>query len=259
MNKKTNWPSVVRAIGMIITALAFAISWVSIFVEVPQIKDWRFGVLFSFIFFAIFAAWHFNTLQNEISSLKREIQEIQTPSQLNIFVGRSPMKGWIREDDVDIQTAYLAVISHEKRKIVEFHASRLELLQRTADMKPDIRGATFGSGVNNFRFMWGDGEIFTELIPGEKKELLITEFDSGVGYPVFGQPMLNAPEGKKPSIYEIYIQFIGKLEGENDFSYYNYRTEIYCHPEYQILNFAEKSPDIPEELKSKVLFSNHKT
>lgn len=257
MDKKQNLLSVGRAIGLFVAALLFAVSWVSIFVEVPQIKDSRFALISGFIFFVGFATWHFFVLQNEIRNLKKEIQEIQTPSQLDIFVGPSPMKGWIREDNIDIQTAYLAVISLEKRKIVEFHARRLELLQRTSDMKPDIRGATFGSGVTSFRFLWADDKISTELLPGDKKELLISELNPMVGYPVFGQPQSNPPDRKNPSIIEVYVQFIGKLEGENDFAYYNYRTEIYCHPENQILDFAEHSPDIPEELKSKVLFSSN--
>jgi hypothetical protein len=207
---------------------------------------------------AFILSWRYYDVPEEIYNEQREIIDSYLPSQLNIFVGSSPMKGWIREGNKDIRTSYLTVISMEKKKIVEFHADRVEFLQRTADMKADIRGAMFGSALNNVRFEWENGQVFTNLIPGDRDELLITEFDPEMGYPVFAQPKLSAPDCNKPSIYEISIQFKGKREGDNDFAYYDYRTEIYCHPEYKILDFAENSPDIPEELKSKVFFANKK-
>jgi len=214
------------------------------------------GAINIFFFLIVLPYIRFWVIPEEIYNEQREVIDSHIHSELNIFVGPSPMKGWIREGNKDIRTVYLAVISNEKKKIIEFHADRIEFLQRTADMKSDIRGAMFGSGLNNVRFEWENEQIFTSLIPGDRDELLIAEFDPEIEYPVFAQPKLSAPDCKKPSIYEISIQFKGKREGDTDFAYYNYRTEIYCHPEYQILDFAESSPDIPEQLKSKVFFAN---
>lgn len=104
----------------------------------------------------------------EIYHEQRKIIDNFPPSQLDIFVGPSPIKGWIYENNKDIQTAYLTIISREKKKIVEFHATRLELLQRISDMKPDLRGATFGSGLNNVRFVWENESVFVEVFPGIK-------------------------------------------------------------------------------------------
>jgi hypothetical protein len=203
--------------------------------------------------------WRFYDVPEEIYNEQRKTIDSRIPNQLNIFVGPSPMRGWKmlwKKRERDIRTVYLTVISKETKKIVEFHATRLELLQRTADMEPNLRGATFGPGVNNFRFQWENEDVFTSLIPGDKGELLIAELNLTDGYPVFGQPKSSPLDSDKPSIYEVYIQFRGKLEGETDFGYYNYRTEIYCHPENGILEFVEFVSNIPDELKSKVLFSN---
>jgi hypothetical protein len=206
-----------------------------------------FAILFIIGIYKVPAEMHYE---------QQKIIDSFPPDKLNIFVGSSPFKGWLVEDDVDIHTAYLKVISREKKKIVEFHARRIEFLQRTADMKPDIRGAMFGAGLNNVRFEWENGEVFTEMIPGDAADILIGKLDPRIGYPIFGQSETAAPNGARPSIYEVYIQFKGKREGETDFAYYNYRTELYCHPEYNILDFAEYADDIPRDLKPKVLFTN---
>ena len=186
---------------------------------------------------------------------QQEIIDSYPPEKLNIFVGPSPMVGWQIEDNVDIRTTYLRVISMEKKKIIEFHATKLELLQRTGEMKQDNRGIRFGYALDNFRFEWSSGNVFIELIPGDKTELLISKLDPKIGYPVFGEPMSCASDGKRPSIYEVYIQFKGKREGETDFAYYNYRTELFCYPEHNILDFAADAPDIPNDLKLKVFFA----
>ena len=186
----------------------------------------------------------------------QEIVDSYPPGILNIFVGISPMRGWVRDGHNDIQTVYLKIISLEKKKIFEFHASRVIFLQRTADMKPDLRGAEFGTVINNVRFEWDDGKEFSTLLPDSTKEILIAELDIEKGYPTFGKAKLLPPEGKKPSIYEIVIRFKGKLDGEHEFAYYDYRTELYCHPENQTLDFTERARDIPDELKAKVFFAD---
>ncbi len=214
--------------------------------------------VWAFIFWVAIILTPFAALVNsvKIAALRdekqREIIDNQSPKKLNLTVGASPMKGWHGEKNV--HTVYLTVISHENKKIVEFHAKRLELLQRTANMKPDLRGATFGHAVPNFRFLWEKGAVFTELIPGDRDELLIAELDPELGYPVFGQPKASTSNSDEPSIYEVYLRFKGKFEGEDEFAYYDYRTEIYCHPAYEVLDFAD-APDIPDELKTKVLFT----
>jgi hypothetical protein len=68
--RNKRYSDIVRAAGMIITALAFVISWVSTFFETPQIKDWRIGIIFSFILFAGFCLWHFLELQRKIKELE---------------------------------------------------------------------------------------------------------------------------------------------------------------------------------------------
>ena len=209
-----------------------------------------FAILFLAALWRTPAEMHYN---------QQKVIESFPPNQLNIFVGLAPglnFNRWYIKDDVVIHIACLTVISHEKKKIVEFHATRLELLQRTSDMKPDIRGSLFGTVEKNLRFAWKNGEIFTELIPGDQDELVLAELNPKDGYPVFGRSKISSHEGKKPSIYEVYIQLKGKREGEMDFAYYNYRTEIYCHPENNILDFVEDSIDIPDDLKPKIFFAN---
>lgn len=212
------------------------------------------------IFIGLMLIWLFFSIPSELYNEQAQIINSRAPKRLDIFVGTSPMKGWLVDGNNDIRTAYLTVINRENKKLVEFHAKRLELLQRTAAMKPNLRGAMFGSGVSNFRFEWDNGDVFTEIIPGDKDELLIAELNVEIGYPVFGESKTPAPnDGDVPSIYEVRIRFKGKREGETYFSYYDYLTEIYCHTENEILDFAEMSPDIPLELKEKVLFEKKDT
>jgi len=239
--------------------VAFGVVPLSIFVD--QIKNFQVGLLASCSGGIVFLFWLLLMLYRvpaEIDNEQRELINSHMPNQLNVFVGQAFLPGsrWRIDGEKLVHKTCLTVISQEKKKILEFHATRLELLQRTEDMKPEIRGYIFGSVENNFRFCWKNGEVFTEIIPGDRDELLLAELDPVDGYPVFGKSKTSSIHGKKPSIYELYIQFKGRRNGEDDFAYFNYRTEIYCHPENNILDFADDSPDILDNLKSKIFFAN---
>lgn len=67
------------AVGMIVSALLFVISWVSIFIEIPQIKDWRIGILLSFVLFVAFVIWRFVLQENKIKQLERNLGDVFLP------------------------------------------------------------------------------------------------------------------------------------------------------------------------------------
>ncbi len=225
-----------------------------------NLDDTILSVLFVEIMAAILYflyMWIFG-IPKEIYYEQIKFIESYNPNRLNIFVGTNGIKRKISSNEYSfgIQTASLIVINQEAKKITEFHATRHELLYRTEKTETGVRGNVFGINIMNFRFEWEDGKTITEILPGETDNLLIATFDPSVGYPVFGEAKVFPHKSDIPSIYEIHIQFVGKLEGETEFRYYDYIEELYFHPQDGILDFAENAinTDMPEKLKPKVLF-----
>lgn len=177
------------------------------------------------------------------------------PEQLDIFVGPSPLWGIINEQGNRVPQALLAVISREKKKIVELHAVRTELLERTALTPADIRGKTFMSGWRTFYFAWQNNEKFIELLPGDTFQLLLGEFDLDVGRPVFGIERFHSPSFRHQAIYEVHVRFKGKLEGDTDFRYFDYQDELLCDPNVPAFEFAKNSAGIPKDLEEKIYLS----
>lgn len=176
--------------------------------------------------------------------------EQYSPHRLNISVGPSPYKGKVGDQGV-----FLFIISHEDKKILDFRAKKLLLCQRDTSTREDSRGNEFGSGIANFHFSWSNDYEYTELMPGAQEELEVAKIlESRDMYPEFGLPHAKPPNSEKPSIYDVEIRFIGKLEGEERYSSFDYRSEILYIPNSFIpqFEFIERMRDVPENLKNKV-------
>lgn len=176
--------------------------------------------------------------------------EKNSPNILHISVGPSIYKG-----EVGNQKVCLYVISHEDKKILDFRAKKISLCQRDATTNEDYKGNEFGFANTNFHFAWSNEFDYTEMLPGAQDELEVARiFESTEYYPEFGLPHSKPPNTDKPSIYDVEIRFIGKLEGEISYRLFDYRGEILYMPNsfYSIFEFIENLSDVPEELQNKV-------
>ena len=209
------------------------------------------AIIIVFLVFGLFYSvichpyYEYNDLQSKVAKI--------SPDKLNISVDSSPFTG-----DVGEQGVYLYVINHEKRKILDLRAKKISLCQRDASTDIDFRGNEFGFGFSEFRFSWSNGLDLTELLPGDQEELEIAKIiDSQEIYPEFGIQHSKPPNTDRPSIYDVEIRFIGKLDGETSYSLFDYRGEILFVPIsfWSTFEFIEHLRDVPEELRDQVYFS----
>lgn len=121
--------TLVKVAGIIIAALLFVVSWASIFVEIPQIKDWRIGILVSSILFFGFIVWSFidqqnriKALENENRKLKAEKDWVEVKLSLSANVKTETVKATL-DAIVRETTACLAVINNEKMEITDCYAT----------------------------------------------------------------------------------------------------------------------------------------
>lgn len=121
--------TLVKVAGIILAALLFVVSWASIFVEIPQIKDWRIGILISFILFFGFVIWSFidqqkriKALENENQQLKAEKEWVEVKLSLSTEVKTETIKATL-DGIVNETTARLAVVNNEKAEITDCYAT----------------------------------------------------------------------------------------------------------------------------------------
>lgn len=97
-NKSNRYSRIFRVAGIILSACLFVVSWVSIFVEIPQIKDWRYGLIIGFILFAGFMSWQFHEMSSELDSYRKRRPHIEVT---DIIIGKWNMTEYYRENNPD--------------------------------------------------------------------------------------------------------------------------------------------------------------
>jgi hypothetical protein len=189
----------------------------------------------------------------ENSSLKFRIEQIKSGILHLSVIPAFPKR--IKKNDKNKRYASLVIISHEKQKIVDFRAEITTLLQRDSNTPDDSRGNSVGSEIFNFNITWEDEKRITEIYPGAQKEVSIAWIPNRDDKLIIvGDHFINLPNKETASIIEIEIQFIGRLEGDFDYSSYDFRGELLLIPDdtYPILEFIENREFVPSELQKKV-------
>src|SRR5690349_13074265 len=97
-NKSNRYSGIIRVVGIVLSAFLFVVSWASIFVEIPQIKDWRYGLIISFILFAGFMSWQFYVMRAELDGYRKRRPKLEVT---DIIIGKWNMTEYYRENDPD--------------------------------------------------------------------------------------------------------------------------------------------------------------
>lgn len=97
-NKSNRYSGIIRVVGIVLSAFLFVVSWASIFVEIPQIKDWRYGLIIGFILFAGFMSWQFYEMRAELDNYRKRRPK---PEVTDIIIGKWNMTEYYRENDPD--------------------------------------------------------------------------------------------------------------------------------------------------------------
>lgn len=256
MDKKPqkSWLVLFRAIGMVIAGITFTVSWVSTFVNIPQINDWRIGILISGVLFVGFTLWHFITMQNQIKVLELEIEELKSgDSPLNLYVDTGNHIYPNKDAEEFVLELTINVINQETQKIVDLEAHLESIDWLTEENTGVWHHLPF---IRKNRLEWEDGSYQIVLRPGiqDLKQLKIailncTKLEFKFAHEdlprIFKYFQGNA-------IYRIRIKFNGKLEGNPEYKYCYDEKEFICVPQQCKLDFlpnAAKFPELPEKFK----------
>lgn len=155
-------------------------------------------------------------------------------------------------------TLKLDVINEENKKLVELEAYLTTVDQITEELPDDW---SFTNSITSFRAQrleWKDKKYLIDLPPGFPESFIkIVSLDCSIPKVTFineGYPITN-PVLQKDALYNIKIQFRGKLEGETDYRFFGYETMFACAPNRSQIGFLpreKENPNLPDWLRQRI-------
>ena len=173
------------------------------------------------------------------------------PETLDIFVySELDTTEFINDKGKQIKSiSFVVKNSDKKKKIVELDAEIKSISQTSID--PDSGETITLPFYAETRVIWDNKDIPVSLRPEQKMGFYIAYLDLEKESVVrFGEDRFTSWLFSREAIYQFSIEFIGKLEGENEFRRFNYMNVVYSNPTDKSLFVAiearSRHKDIPE-------------
>ena len=150
------------------------------------------------------------------------------PRGLDLDVSAYTLNYYLDDQDIQRKCLWLKIRNGSKTyQIMELEARITDIAQTRIDSDVPVTLMHFPGSLMD----WEDWQTEAVIRPDESKLIFVAEFSQEERQkPIFGRDRFVHYLFEHQAVYQISIEFMGKVEGELEFRRFNYMTTIYSDP-----------------------------